>query len=109
MSKRYNDARGLVAHCAQHRSAEVVAAALSASSAGWLYCQRSYDETPMKFLFGALSEPLAPYARYIVPAHLRPVTGSPLVDWSTALAFGMGPGQKGIIDVFVESVEVHWG
>ena len=74
-----------------------------------MYVQRSYDETPMKFLFGALSEEIAPFAKFIVPANVRPSSGSPLVDWKTALNFGMAIGQKGILDVFVQSVEVAMG
>eukprot|EP00959_Pyramimonas_sp_CCMP1952_P273350 5713406-Pyramimonas_sp.AAC.1 len=108
-STRQLDARGLVADAALSISNREMHAALAADPARWLVVQRSYDETPMKFMLGALAEELAPHARYIVPAHLRPVVGSPLMDWNALLQFGVTPGQKAIVDIFAFAMDIVSG
>eukprot|EP00974_Lingulodinium_polyedra_P030638 2949479-Lingulodinium_polyedra.AAC.1 len=71
----------------------------------WAFVQRCWDETPVHLEFGNLAEVLAPYARYVVPPHLRAQFGDRITAPASQLgAFGVKFGRHGIVDLLVQTI-----
>ena len=99
-STHYMAARSLVHHCAICEQKAVIKAQIVSSSAGYLFLERSYDDTPVPVAFGQLAEKIAPFAKFIVPAQKRESVGKALVNYQESTHFGVPVSQHGILDIF---------
>ena len=99
-STHYMAARSLVHHCAICEQKAVIKAQIVSSSAGYLFLERSCDDTPVPVAFGQLAEKIAPFAKFIVPAQKRESVGKALVNYQESTHFGVPVSQHGILDIF---------
>ena len=99
-SIRYIEARAAVHHCAIVAQEALVQAQIASSSAGYLFIERSYDDTPVALSLGQLAEKIAPFAKFIVPAHMRESIGKAILDYQECTHFGVPIAQHGILDIF---------
>ena len=83
----------------QHQRAKRL---LDASRGQAVMCIRCWDDTPAHMSFGALSEDIAPCARYYVPDRLRKTFGKCLATWKESLVLGIKPTNHGVLDLFVQ-------
>lgn len=80
------------------------------SDDGYLFIERSFDDTPIDIPFGLLHEYLAPAARYVVPYKYREKLGKAYASYQDVLDVGIPPRMRhGVVDVFQETVTIDVG
>ncbi len=109
-SRHCLDVRATVVDCANEAQIAAAKKRLVDSTSGYLFCERSYDDTPQHLTFGHLSEQLAPSVRYIVPSAHRDRVGKPLCSYNDVVQFGIKTAQQhGVMDVFCTHLLVDLG
>ena len=107
-TKHMVDIRAAVASCALERQRQIADEIIA--NAGFLFIERSFDDTPLDCPFGLLSEYLTPVARYVVPYQYRDLLGKSYASYSEVLSVGIPPRMRhGVVDIFQESITVDAG
>ena len=108
-STYYIAARASVHHCALVEQKALITSKVASASAGYLFLERCYDDTPVPLAFGQLAEKIAPFARFIVPIHMRESVGKALVNYQECTHYGVPVAQHGILDIFQQRVCLDFG
>ena len=109
-SKSHVPIRAAVTACILQQQNEIIEQQVAKDSgSGYLFIERSFDDTPAHLSFGQLAEVIAPIAKYAVPSRFKELAGKSFAECKEVMVLGVPAAQHGVLDLFVEQITVEYG